>query len=167
MTLKKSNGFSLLEVMIVILLIGIMGAFSVRPTKGYLQRIRLQNAAEGLKHYLLTTRSRATSNSFLHAGMVFQVNSSPTCDSAYAFIDQSKPTNNAYDQGTDSLYKQGIEFKDKFGIQMTIAGGFPSVIVFRGDGSANASTKVVLTLGSFEDTVDVLASTGRVRVNIK
>ena len=167
MKLKKSHGFSILEIMIVVLLIGVMGAFSVRPAKGYLQRIRLQNAAEGLKHYLMTTRSRATSNAFLHAGMVFKVKTAPTPDSACAFIDRSKPINNAFDAGTDSLYKIGLEFKDKEGIQMSIPSGFPSAIVFRGDGSANASAKVVLTLGVFQDTVDVLASTGRVRVRIK
>ena len=42
--------------------------------------------------------------------------------------------------------------------------GFPSVVVFRGDGSANASAKVVLKRKGMEDTVDVLASTGRIKV---
>jgi hypothetical protein len=36
--------------------------------------------------------------------------------------------------------------------------------VFRSDGSAIASGKVALTLKGFKDTLDVLASTGRVKV---
>jgi hypothetical protein len=73
-----------------------------------------------------------------------------------------------YEKGVDSLYLAPFVIsKNRDKISMSIPTGFPSVIVFRGDGSANASARIVLSLKAFKDTVEVLASTGRVRKGVK
>ncbi len=156
-----SKGFSLLEIIVVVALIGIMSAIAVKPIRGLIQRIRIQNAAEGIKHYVKTARSRAISNAMLHCGVQFINAAGTTPDTVFAFLDNKNPSAYAYTAGQDSLYLKPYVLLN--GIQLSIASG-TSPIVFRADGSANTSIKVVFTLGTMVDTLDVLASTGRVMV---
>ncbi len=160
-------GFTLIEILVVVALIAILGGLAVKPLNGLLQRIKLQNAAEGLKHQIMSARVRATANVMVHCGLVFIPKPKPTSDSILIFFDRSVPHNNTYEAGVDDLYQNPILYRSLDGIDLSIPTNFPKTIVFRGDGSANRSAMVLLTLGTFCDTVDVLASTGRIRVRSK
>jgi hypothetical protein len=96
-------------------------------------------------------------------------NSSATdTDSAFAFLDLSNPPNNVYDPGIDSTYRRKLVFKKSEGLELNLPGGAATAtIVFRGNGSANTSISVDLTLGNYTDAVNVLASTGRVKVTVQ
>lgn len=172
--LKKARGFTIMEILVVLAVISILGAISIKPLSGFLQRIKLQNAANGIKYTLLNARVRAMSNSYRHCGVVISLHASTTInDSVFAFLDKPpyNSTNplgwNLYNKGVDSLYGQPFVVEKKNKITTVIPSGSPSVIVFRGDGSANATGLLVLTLGNFQDTVKVLASTGKAKVVVK
>lgn len=165
--LKNEIGFTALETLVAIVIVGIMSAVSIKPMTGLLQRIKLQTAADGMKHYILNARIRAVSNSNRHCGIVIRVHGSPTVDdTVFAFLEASPPDNN-YTKGRDSLYLSPFVVKRKDGMTSTIPAGFPTVIVFRGDGSATASAKIAITLKGYQDTIDVLASTGKVKVKVR
>ena len=164
---KNEFGFSTLEVLLTVVVIGIMSALSIKPLSSLLQKIKLQNAADGMKHFILTARLRAVSNTERHCGVVFRFHPSVTVnDTVFAFLDASPPDNN-YTKGKDSLYLRPFILYKRDKIASVIPAGYPTVIVFRGDGSATLSAKVVLTLKTRQDTVTVLASTGKVKAVLK
>ena len=128
------------------------------------QRIKLQSAANGMKHAVMNARLRAVANPDRQCGVVFRLYGSSTMnDTVFAFLDKNPP-DKIYKKGEDSLYLTPFVLKPSNKVVSRIPAGFPSAIVFRGDGSASASAQVILTLGNMSVTLDVLASTGRVRV---
>lgn len=162
---KRENGFSFLEVLVVVVVFGLLSALAIKPMSNWLQRIKAKQAGDGLKHYLLMARSRAIANPARHCGVAFIIHPPPSKldDSAIAFFDKV-PTNNLYNPGVDSVYSKPYVFRKKDSVFAAIPNPFPKAIVFRGDGSANTSIQVVVTMKKFKTTVDVLASTGRVKV---
>ncbi|HKP96298.1 MAG TPA: prepilin-type N-terminal cleavage/methylation domain-containing protein [Fibrobacteria bacterium] len=162
--MKKNAGFTMLEIVIAIIVICVLTGLCIKPVNALLEKLKLQNAADGMKHYILNARVRAVSNSNRHCGVVMRIHTGTIVDDTlFAFFDKNPP-DNLYVPGMDELYSTPLVIAKEKRLSTRIPSGFPSVLVFRGDGSANTSAKVVLTLGAFEDTVDVLASTGRVKV---
>jgi Tfp pilus assembly protein FimT len=165
-TISGQAGFTVFEIGIVLVIVSILSGLAVKPLTAWIQRINAQKAADGLKHYILAAKSRAVSNANRHCGVVFKLHPTGADDTVLAFFDKV-PINNVYDKGTDSVYSRPYIIKKSEQITSTIPSPYPSVIVFRGDGSANASANIVLTLKNIKATVDVLASTGRVKVVMK
>ena len=164
MGLNGKSGFTAMEVMITLIVISIITAVVMKPVTGVLQRLKLQNSADGIKHMILNARMRAVSNAQRHCGVVFRVHTASSInDTIFAFLEKNPP-DNLYTKGVDSLYGKPFVLEKKYKINSAIPPGYPSVVVFRGDGSANVSAKLALSLNSFMDTVDILASTGRVKV---
>jgi Tfp pilus assembly protein FimT len=161
------KGFSAFEILIALVVTSLFAALSVKPLTGYVKRIQAKNAFEGAKHYLMLARSRAIANPGKHCGVEFRLyaSNSKHNDSAIAFFDLN--ANKAYDVGKDSVYGKPFIFKKSEKLTAKAQGASPKVIVFRGDGSANASMKIDLTLGHIKGTLDVLASTGRIKVEMK
>lgn len=153
--------------MVALVVISLLTAMAIRPLTALLQKIKLQNSADGIMHLLLNARSRAVSNAYRHCGVVFLIHTSPTVnDTVFAFLDKSPP-DYVYAAGQDSLYGTPYIVDKKYKIVSKIPPGYPSTIVFRGDGSADVSMALVMTLNNFEDTVKVLASTGKAKVKVK
>ncbi len=158
--------------MVALAVISILTAVSIKPINGILDRIKLQNTANGIKQILVTARSRAVSTSNLRVGVVFNINASSTInDSIFTFLDDipagMKKGDDKFTAGVDKLYGTYFVVEKKNKIKTVIPPGYPSTIVFRGDASANGSARLILTLGQLEDTVSVLASTGKVKVKVK
>lgn len=150
--------------MAVVIVIGVLSALVVKPLQGLMNRIKLQSAANGMKHALMNARLRAVANPDRQCGVVFRLHGSPTMDdSVFTFLERNPP-DKLYVRGQDSLYLAPFVVKKVDQVVSSIPTGFPSVVVFRGDGSASASARVILSLKGLSDTLDVLASTGRVRV---
>jgi prepilin-type N-terminal cleavage/methylation domain-containing protein len=159
----RQRGFSVIEVAAVALVVAIVSAFAVKPISGLLQRLKLESAAEGMKQVIQNARMRAVANPDRQCGVVIRAKGTSSApDSIFSFLDVT--ADKVYVRGRDSLYLAPFVIKGSDKIVVSIPGVYPSVIVFRGDGSASASAKVVLTLNGMQDTVDVLASTGRVKV---
>lgn len=160
---RVEGGWSFLETAVVIIVVGVMAGLAAKPLNGLLLRIKLQSAANGIKNVLLNARLRSVANPELQCGVVFRITPSTAVnDTVFSFLDATP--DKAYVRGRDSLHLSPFVVKAKDRIATSIPAGYPTTVVFRGDGSANASARIVLTLKGLTDTVDVLASTGRIRV---
>ena len=103
--LKNARGFTVMEILVAMIVTVLLSAISIRPISGLLQRIKLQNAADGVKHTMLNARVRAMSNSYRHCGLVIREHSSTTVDDTiFAFLD--KPPYNSTNAGWN-VYNQG------------------------------------------------------------
>lgn len=161
------KGFTAFEVLIALVVVSLIAALSAKPLTEYVRRIQAKNAFEGAKHYMILARSRAIANPGKHCGVDFRLyaSNSKHDDSAIAFFDLN--ANKVYDVGKDSVYGKPFILKKSEKLTAKAQASSPKVIVFRGDGSANASMKIDLALGKVQATLDVLASTGRVKVEMK
>jgi Tfp pilus assembly protein FimT len=157
---KMETGFTVLEIMIAAVILSLLVGLSVRPMKNYLRRLDFQNSSQNVKHLVQTAQSKAMANPNVHIGVYF--NKATTPNRVMLFQDLANPSTYNYDGSGDPAYLAPTILKKGTSIQ--ILTGYPDEIVFRGDGSAWKSMKVVLTDGTLKDTLDVLASTGRVRV---
>lgn len=159
---RAPGGFTVAEILVVLAVAALLAALAARPAARLLDGIKMKNAVNAIRQVTLSARSQAVANPRLHCGVVYRVNAGPGPDSVWSFLDRSVPPNNVYDPGVDTRYQAPyvLDSKDK----VEIAWANPATVVFRGDGSAYRSAKVAIRLGSRVDTLDILASTGRVRV---
>jgi type II secretory pathway pseudopilin PulG len=155
----KKTGFTLFEVLAVCVIMGLAIALLSSPLKGMMIQWKHRNAVSQVKKQLLTAKSRALSNPSLHCGVFFQSGKNPQ---TFMFQDSYGQSDYQFDLGKDSIYQEIQPLPN--GTLLNLPTGFPPEVIFRGDGSAYLSGKVVLTTGHREDTVDVLASTGRIRI---
>jgi hypothetical protein len=128
--------------------------------KNYLRNIEFRNSGENIKRLIQLAQSRAMANPNIHIGVYFDRAKNP--NKAFLFQDKANPQNYEYDASGDPAYMQPEVLKR--GIVFEALTGYPEEIVFRGDGSAWKSMKILITDGVRKDTLDVLASTGRVRL---
>jgi prepilin-type N-terminal cleavage/methylation domain-containing protein len=157
---EMEKGFTFLEILIAVVVVGLIAALSARPMKNYLRRLEFKNSSQNIKHLVQTAQSKAMANPNVHIGVYFDKASTP--NRVMLFQDKANPANYNYDGSGDPAYLAPTILKP--GILIQTLTGYPDEIVFRGDGSAWKSMKVLLTYGNLKDTLDVLASTGRVRV---
>jgi Tfp pilus assembly protein FimT len=165
--LNKENGYTLMDVLLAVSVSLVLAGLAVKPIRGFMQRLEAKNVNEGLKHYITMVRSKAIANPNRHCGVVFKLHASNSTlnDSVIAFFDV--PANNVFDPAKDALYSKPYVIPRKKSIVITKAIQYPDAIVFRGDGSAHTSLQIKLTLKHIQSTLDILASTGRVKVVMK
>jgi prepilin-type N-terminal cleavage/methylation domain-containing protein len=165
-SLKNSTGFSLFELCIVIVIIGIMALFARPSIRPFIENIRLRSAVNTTKQHLIVAKTRALGDPNVHAGVFFNATSVPY--SVVAFLDDNPDTvnDNLYTQGKDHILCPSYSLSKSDTLKL-ISGTNP--VVFRGDGSAKASAKFFvysLVNGKlFGDTISVLASTGRIKIS--
>lgn len=155
-----NKGLTLLEVTMALIVLGIMCAFAFSPLRGFLRGIDFRNSGDNIKRLIQTAQSRAMANPNVHVGVYFDRASKP--NKAFLFQDKANPSAYSYDGASDPGYLQPEVLKK--GIVFQALPGFPDEVIFRGDGSAWKSMKILITDGTRMDTLDVLASTGRVRL---
>ena len=151
-----SRGFSALEVTIALVLFGIAAIVIRNPMRSYMKRLEFDKSVDNVKHMIIACQTKAMSNPGQHVGVWFGG------DVVVPFLDKGDPSAYEYDKHADPAYMQQAVLKR--GVRLQKLPGFPDEIVFRGDGSAYKSLRIVITDGVLKDTLDVLASTGRVRV---
>jgi prepilin-type N-terminal cleavage/methylation domain-containing protein len=157
---RAVKGFTLPEMLIALAVISILGLLAMRPMKTYIRRLQFDSAADGIKGLLATAKARAMANPGEHCGVYFDVNAKP--QRVLAFLDNANPRDYVYESKLDKPYLQPYVLKK--GLAMEIVASHPSSVIFRGDGSAYLSGRVTLSDGILTDTLDVLASTGRIKV---
>lgn len=157
---RLSRGFTILEVSTALVLLGIVIGLAFRPMKNYLRGIEFRNSGQNIKRLIQTAQSKAMANPNMHIGIYFDRSKTP--HKAFLFHDRNNPAGYEYDGASDPPYLQPEVLKR--GLVFVTLPGQPDEIIFRGDGSAWKSMKICISDGTRKDTLDVLASTGRVRL---
>ncbi len=159
MVRRSQSGFSLIEIMVVVVIILLMGALAKSPMTQYLQTMEQKNSVTGIRKMMLTARSKAMANPSVHCGVYFDMVSVPP--KAILFQDTFAPGSYAYDPGKDKPYLAPFELPK--GTLLSVPDPYPSTVIYRGDGSSFLSARLVVKSFGLSDTLDVLASTGRIR----
>lgn len=153
------GGISLLEILVVVVVIITMAGLARSPMSRYYRTLEQKHAVAGIRKLIQTARSRAMSNPSVHCGVSFDLGSVPP--RAFLFEDSYAPGAYAYDPEKDKPYLAPLVLPKK--TVLSIPAEYPPALIYRGDGSAYLSAMVIVESPGFKDTVDVLASTGRVR----
>src|SRR3954470_12921734 len=103
MTLKVNSlnpgsaGWTMMQVVMTVCIILILSAVTARPLSGLVRRIRVQNAADGMKHFIMNARMRAVASPDRHCGVGFRFHAAGSLlnDSVFAFLD-ANPGDNHY-----------------------------------------------------------------------
>lgn len=152
-----------MELLIASAVLGIMAALAAGPVKTLLDGVKLKRSAHAVKHLLVNARVRSLANPDRLCGVVIRDQGSADADdTVFTFLDNVP--DRRYVAGKDQDYLAPLIVRRSEGIRATVPDGYPRAFLFRGDGSATASARIVLSLGRMSYTVDVLASTGRVKV---
>jgi prepilin-type N-terminal cleavage/methylation domain-containing protein len=158
------NGFTLLEILIVLTIISILSAVAIPSIKPLIEGIQLFTTANGLKNQLICAKTRAVGDSRVHCGVYFDTTSKP--QKIQVFLDNGTPVNNGrYDQAADQRFMPAYILPPTLSIR--IGGvGLHSAILFRGDGSTkvHGMTLTIQTSRKREKHISVLPSTGRIKI---
>jgi prepilin-type N-terminal cleavage/methylation domain len=164
-----AHGFSLLELIVVIALIGILSVLAVPSAKTYFAAINLRTATNTIKQQLILAKTKAMGDPNVHCGVYFD--SSVTPNQTRAFLDT---TDFYHYDPADPNYMPVYSMPKN--ITISVGGtGNTKVIVFRGDGSAKSGVtnnqiivkvKIPSKSGTLtrSKTISVLPSTGRIKV---
>jgi prepilin-type N-terminal cleavage/methylation domain-containing protein len=160
---KGSFGFSLVEMIVAILIVGILAAVAVPYMNPMVGLVKLRTAANSIKRQMIVARTRALSDPNTHVGVYINTST----NTSLIFLDTNTATPYQYYSG-DPVYMGTYQLPTAIwdSIPPTSAGGITNnVVVFRGDGSAkNGGSIIVKNKYGATRTVSVLASTGRAKV---
>lgn len=156
---KKSAGFTLIELMVVIAIIGVMTAMAGPSFSSWIPKMKLKADTREKVNYLRQARSRAIAENAQY-GIYFNTDN----NQIVFFKDISSPELATYEEGMDSLVHDPIDCVGN--IEFRDCSFTNDVVVFYSNGSASTSGTINLQdTGSSElYTISVLASTGRVRM---
>lgn len=156
-TQKKQTGFTFIEMMIVVVVIGVMATLAVGQFDRFFRQQRLKAAGKDLLSDLRLARSYAVSRRAQY-GIYFDQNAKQYV----LFKDVVNPSNYTYDVG-DSVVKT-VSLSSIFSLNNCT---FPNTaVIYLSTGSASSSGTVDIYNSELAKYMraDVLASTGRVRL---
>jgi prepilin-type N-terminal cleavage/methylation domain-containing protein len=155
-----TSGYTLIELMMVVVIIGIVGALAAPIMPRITASARLNAATDTIRKQLMTAKVRAISNPYVHCGVHVGISGRTTL----LYFDNGT-VNGRYDAGADTLYMpltplpQGVSFD---------TGGslVDNTFLFRGDGSVRNGGVIVLKhqFGT-RRLISVSAGTGRIKVH--
>jgi prepilin-type N-terminal cleavage/methylation domain-containing protein len=158
------NGFSIVELLIVVVIIGIIAAVAIPASKPLIENIRLATTANAVRNTLYMAKTRALGDPLVHCGVVFDTVSTP--NTVQAFLDNGIPVgNNMFDPLNDRTFMAQYVLPKT--IKMKISGTVnPNVVIFRGDGSAKIPglTLTITNVRNKSKCITVLPSTGRIKL---
>lgn len=153
----RSRGFTMIEMMIVVVVIGLIAALAVPSFLGYMPKLRVKSAARDIVSSMRLARSKAVSERRPY-GVVFDMNS----NSVRSFADTDNPAGMSYssNDSTTSADTLGAE------IELSSCTYNNNCVIFSATGSASTSGDLQLVTkdGSILMSINLLASTGRVRL---
>lgn len=158
------GGFSLLEMMAVIVIIGILSSVVIPSMQKYLENVRLRTAIDVVRNQLMAAKMRAVANPDIHCGVHFDTAGGRT----FLFQDRSVGARYRFVAGEDTVYLGAADVPAKTKLQIPSSGGITNcAVVFRGDGSAKygGAVEVLSTVSaSKKRRLVVNALVGRVKV---
>lgn len=152
---KSAGGFTMLEMMIIIVIIGILAAIAVPSFSSIMPKLRVRSDARGTMNYLRLARSMAISEGAQVGVYVDTVNRR-----YFIFKDTISPAMMTYNDGDSVMVGPEILDADVALFSSTFAN---NSVIFMSTGSASQSGNFVFAQsdGSNQYTVSVLGSTGR------
>jgi len=156
----RIGGFTMVEVVIVVLIVGVLAALAIPVSTGILTRMKVSSAADQIVTALQLARSRAMSDQSQRCGVYFNFTSR-----AYSIFFDTSPKNGDYDAG-DPLFRPaeslpaGVEFYEPASTPIT-----PHSVVYRGDGVSNRGGRIGVrkTGAATGKEIKVNTSTGTVQ----
>jgi prepilin-type N-terminal cleavage/methylation domain-containing protein len=157
----RQRGFTLIQLIVTISVLGIL-TLSLRPAvSNILEVMKQRSAVIAVKQTVLAARARAMANPTVHCGVFFSLIGNPRVIGM--FEDTGNPNSYSYDANSDTPYRGPVNLPA--GVTLDTIPGQTKTLIFRGDGSAYISSKFLITTGTRKDTMDILASTGRIKVS--
>lgn len=155
--LRNSSGFTLIEMVITAVVLGIIAAMAVPDFFRAMQKVKLTAATRGIISDLRWARSHSIS-SRTQVGLNFNFNNKTYC----VFLDTDNPGNFQYSATKDSVVKS-CSIADLGSGSSTFTS---NTVIFKPNGTCNASGQITCysTDASHSKTVDILASTGRIKI---
>ncbi len=157
-TLKNSRGFTMLEIMITIVIIGILASMATPRFLNFIQRMKGRAEASRDVSFLRSARSEAVSSGTPTGVKLNNVNKS-------LFVFQDIDGDNIYTAGIDSITAGPITLSGSTILKSCSFGN--NTVIFNTNGTANSSGSFVFTYE--EDTtrvftISITAATGKVRM---
>jgi type II secretion system protein H len=156
---SKQNrlGFTLMEMVIVVVVIGIIAAMAVPSFITYMPKLKVKSAAREIVSNLRLARSKSVSERRPY-GVVFNLST----NTVITFADTNDPASQTYST-SDSLTATRTLGTD---IDLSSCTYDNNCVVFNSTGAASTSgdLQIVTADGSVLMSINLLASTGRVRL---
>src|SRR5688572_12723478 len=99
---RFNRGFTILEVTVAVVVLGVVAAIVFNPMRNYLRNIDLKNSGQNIKRLIQTAQSKAMANPNLHIGIYFDRSKTP--HKAFLFQDKANPAAYEYDGASDPGY---------------------------------------------------------------
>jgi type IV fimbrial biogenesis protein FimU len=157
--IKRSGGFTMLEMMIVVVIIGVFASMAAPSFLNWIPRMKLKADAREKVNYLRQARSLAISENS-QFGVFFDIDE----NKIIYFKDTTSPELAMYDEGADSLLKAPIDCVSN--AYFDNCSFTNNTVVFYSNGSASTSGAIEIHNSESTDnyTINLLASTGRIRL---
>jgi type IV fimbrial biogenesis protein FimU len=156
----NNRGFTMLEMMIVVVIIGIFASMAVPSFLNYIPKMKLRGESKEKVNYLRQARSKAITDNSQY-GVFFDVDN----DRIVYFKDTGSPELSTYNSASDSLMHAPIPCGAN--VEMINSSLINNCVIFYANGSASTSGSIMIHNSQTGDsyTISLLASTGRIRMN--
>jgi prepilin-type N-terminal cleavage/methylation domain-containing protein len=160
-TLQGKQGFTLIEMLVIVAIMGIIIAGALPSFTLFMQSQRITSVATAIKRQLIAAKVRAIANPQVHYGVYFDT----TAGAPQTFIFQDKNSDGQFNTG-EPIYQAA--YRLPLGTKLQIASVANNVIMFRGDGSAKndgwstGAITVSSSAGSTTRTITVAKNIGKV-----
>jgi len=156
--MRSISGFTMLEMMIIVVIIGIASAIAVPTLWGVMPRLRARSEARAILNKMREARSRAISDG-IQVGIHYDSDSR----NVFIFKDYIDPLDYTYAEGEPLI---GIAHQIDVRVALVNSNFVDNTLVFLPDGQASQSGSLTIRAG--EDgpsyTVSVIGPTGRAKV---
>ena len=153
------RGFTMLEMMIIIVIIGILASIAAPSFFNWIPQMKLKSDARMSLNYLRQVRAQSVAKNS-QFGVYFDRENRLI----YVFQDCDNPAGSIYTPGLDSLLEAPVSFDSD--VILSNCTFQNDTVIFYPNGSASSSGEILLqnSGGATVYSVDVLASTGRVKM---
>jgi prepilin-type N-terminal cleavage/methylation domain-containing protein len=157
--MRSISGFTMLEMMIIVVIIGIVSAIAVPTLWGVMPRLRARSEARAILNKIREARSRAISDG-IQVGVHYDSNTRDV----FIFKDYINPLDYLYEEGEPHI---GPTHQLDVRVNVVNSNFIANTLVFLPDGQASQSGTMTISAGENGPsyTISVIGPTGRAKVS--